>query len=571
LQWTTEIASFLVSVDFRNRLEGRLPHLLLLVAVAELCVYRLLVPGLRGGVNVEPPLWHWALTYTGLFLFYFASALAVGVVGHQLWQIFRGRDSHAWMLTWLVVPAGAAFLVLACISIVAAPSAGVTFLLEASVVVAILTVVAAQTTRKGDLGARIGLLFLALPLVIHFYVPFVEKFVREDILFTGISDQMESAGFWLVLFSALTMPYCFGARPFFLRAARLGPVAAGLAVGVSGALLVRTDYVKGLELAQNGFGIAVAPAAPSSLVALSLLALSAVAWTLASCLTVPSKHRRLIGVGIGLVVVGGYGFAWPLQYLVGLAGLLSISRGATRVQTEERAGLVASQLSVPPIKDEHWQSYIESLLEDLRDSESTETKQGSTVTIRGEAGQQRTHFVYHRDDIAVTVTVERVAGVVHGLDVRFASEGPDHDPNAEEQGAPQWTLHSFPPSPLGLVHPAPPECVGEEYRAQGSDFADHFLVCDAGGWTDALLDDKLRDRMVQEVHGWLACWADGTLRFQVYPARGAPLDSPIPISALSFQSGDESNASMLSLLDFLLQIAQRAAQHASDGESKDRA
>ncbi len=473
------------------------------------------------------------------------------------------------MLTWLVVPAGTVFLALACISIVAAPSAGVTFLLEASVVVAILTVVAAQLTRKGDVGARIGLLFLALPLLIHFYVPFLERFVREDIMFTGLSDQMESAGFWLVLFSALSMPYCFGARPFFLRAARIGPVAAGLAVGVCGALLVRTDYVKGLELAQNGFGISVAPAAPSSLVALSLLALSAVAWTLTSCLTVASKHRRLIGVGIGLVVVGGYGFAWPLQYLVGLAGLLAISRGATRVQTEERAGFVATRLSVPPIKDEHWQPYIDSLLEDLRDADASDSKQGSTVTIRGAAGQQRTHFVYHRDEIAVTVTVERVAGVIRGLDVRFASAGPDHDPDAEEQGAPEWTLHSFQESQMGIVHPAPPECRGEERSVDDAAFSDRFRVCDSGGWTGALLDDALRKRMVSDIHGWIACWADGTLRFQVYPARGAPLDSPIPISALSFQSGDESNDSMLSLLDLLLVLARRSIERASEDTAKD--
>ncbi len=551
-------------VEFRNRLEGRLPHLLLLVAVAELCVYRLLVPGLRSRVNVEPPLWHSLLTWVGLFLFYFASALAVGVVAHQLWQIVQRRDSHARVLTWMVVPTGALFLALACMSIVAAPSARVTFLLEGSVVLAILTIVVSQITRKGDLGARIGVFFLALPLVIHFYVPFLERFVREDVLFTGLSDQVESAGFWLVLLAALSMPYCFGARPFFLRAARVGPLAAGLAVGVTGSLLVRTNYVKGLELAQNGFGISVAPAAPSSLVALSLLALSAVAWTLTSCLTVESKHRRLIGVGIGLVVVGGYGFAWPLQYLVGFAGLLAISRGATRVQGEERSQLPLTGVTVPPIRDDHWQVYIESLLEDLRDSSAEDGKQGSTVTIRGDEGQQRTHFVYHRDPLVVTVTVERVAGVVHGMDVRIAPSGPEPDAGAETLGAPQWSLHSYQPSQLGLVHPLPPECTGKELVGSSPEFAKRFHICDSSAWTDSLLDDELSARVLQEVHGWIACWSDGTLRFQLYPGRGAPLNSPIPITSLSFQNGEASNESMLSLLDLLLDLAQRSLAYAGE-------
>jgi hypothetical protein len=429
-------------VEFRNRLEGRLPHLLLLVAASELVVYRLLVPGLRTRIDMEPPLWHSLLTYVGLFLFYFASALAVGVIAHQLWQIVRRRDDHAWVLTWLVAPAGVVFLMLACMSIVAAPSAGVTFLLEASVVLAILTIVVAQFTRKGDVGARFGLVLLALPLIVHFYGPLSVRYIGgEEAQWNGLTDQVENTGRWLVLLAALTMPYCFGARPFFLRAARLGPLLAGVTVGVCGALLIRNDYVKGMELAQNGLGISVGPAAPSSLVALSLLALSAVAWTLASCFTVASKSRRLVGVGIALVGVGGYGFAWPLQYLVGLAGLLSISRAATTVQTEERAEMTRQAvLSVPPISDEHWQTYIESLLEALREpsSDSSESRElGAAVTIRGEGGQQRTHFVYQREKLGVTVTVERVSGSINGIDVRCGSSESD----AELPGEPAWSLH----------------------------------------------------------------------------------------------------------------------------------
>ncbi len=464
----------------------------------------------------------------------------------------------------MVVPTGLVFLGLACVSIVAAPSAGVTFLLEGSVVLTILTIVAAQFTRQGDRGARIGVFFLALPLVVHFYVPFLQRFVIEDVLFTRLSDRVESVGFWLVLFSAITMPYCFGARPFFLRAARLGPLVAGMTVGLSGSLLVRTDYVKGVELAQNGLGISVPPAAPSSLVALSLLALSAVAWTITSCLTVESKHRRLIGVGIGLVVVGGYGFAWPLQYLVGLAGLLAISRGATRVQSEERAGLVLSKINLPPIRDEQWQPYIDSLLEDLGEDGKDGDGQGSTVTIRGEDGLQRTHLAIHRGEIAATLTVERVAGVISGIDVRCTTASPESDASADPQRA-QWTLHSYGASKVGIVHPAPPPCDGEEFFSKVGPFADRFRVWDSDSWSAALLDDEISERIVKDIHGWIACYDDGTLRFQVYPARGAPMDSPIPISALSFQSGDATNDAMLSLLDLLVELAGRSSAHAQEG------
>ena len=57
-----------------------LVYLLLLVAAAELAVNRLAVPTLLPRGNGAPPVWHEVLSYVGLFLLYFASTLAVGVL-----------------------------------------------------------------------------------------------------------------------------------------------------------------------------------------------------------------------------------------------------------------------------------------------------------------------------------------------------------------------------------------------------------------------------------------------------------------------------------------------------------
>jgi hypothetical protein len=100
-------------------------------------------------------------------------------------------------------------------------------------------------------------------------------------------------------------------------------------------------------------------------------------------------------------------------------------------------------------------------------------------------------------------------------------------------------------------------------------FGKCFQLRDVGSWTKALLDEETGGRMVEQVHGWIACWADGTLRFQVYPARAAPLDTPIPITALAFQRGEQKIDAMVSLLDLLVDLAQRAQTHAHKNDKQD--
>src|SRR5690606_30313279 len=128
----------------------------------------------------------------------------------------------------------------------------------------------------------------------------------------------------------------FAPRPFARAVARLVPLAAAVVVSVLGVIIVRQSYEAGMRLASHGLGVDIGPGAPAETLALYLLALSTIAWTLVACVTADAASRRDIGLGIGLVVLGGYGFAWPLQYLVSLVGLMSIGEAAARVAGEER-------------------------------------------------------------------------------------------------------------------------------------------------------------------------------------------------------------------------------------------
>ena len=443
---------------------------------------------------------------------------------------------------------GAGFLALASMSIVTPPSAHVTFLLEGAFVLVLFLVLIGQWLRRSDLGVALGLIFLALPLLVHFYAPFTVRYIDgEAALFNGLTDKIENAGRWLVLLAALSMPYFFGARPFLLRAARLPPLIAAMTVALMGAALIRHDYETGMELAQNGLGISAGPAAPGSHIALYLMALSAVAWTFVNCVTSPSEQRRNIGVGIALVIGGGYAFSWPLQYLAGLAGFLTIARAASVVRAEERSLLPAE---VPSNDDEVWQEFLKRVVDRLREMLGPQYSEPIKVlSVRGEGGQSRSYFVYEDQNIPVTVTMERNAGSVVGLDVRCGDDA--------AKGPPVWSLHCVAVAESGLLHPPPPKCGAQALSEKDlpAQLRDRCEVRDRAGWTKVLLAGDLSERLSTMMPGWLACWEQGTVRLQIYPGRGASLATPLPILDLATGRAVGSPDPLVELLGLLVDIA----------------
>ena len=66
-----------------------------------------------------------------------------------------------------------------------------------------------------------------------------------------------------------------------------------------------------------------------------------------------------LGIGIALVVLGGYGFRWPNHYLLPLLGVALISEAARRVREEELADIPFAS-GTPAIADPAWSAFIGS-------------------------------------------------------------------------------------------------------------------------------------------------------------------------------------------------------------------
>ncbi len=175
---------------------------------------------------------------------------------------------------------------------------------------------AAQLKPGGDAAAKVGLLLLAAPLLVHFYRDAGVRWVLGDeALVSGLPERIAASGQWSMVLAALLSPYCFAPRPFMDSAGRLAPLVIGAFVGVTGAFVMRQSAEVGVKIASEGLGVDLGSGPPASQIALYLIALGSITWTLVACFIAPSAARRRIGVGLGLVVAAGYAFDWPLQYL----------------------------------------------------------------------------------------------------------------------------------------------------------------------------------------------------------------------------------------------------------------
>jgi len=542
---------------------GALTVVLLAVIALELALNRLLVPVLRP-TDAAAGGWYEHVDRLALFIFYFASALAVAALARQLVGIgatVSRADRLARVTSGGLVATGTAFAVLGAIAIATPLTDGLTFAFQIAFTATLLFVLATQVERGGDTRTKIGIALVAIPLLVHAYGPLALRIVFDAHPSMGqnlpdgalhLPERLQAAGQWALVVAALVAPYCFAPRPLSTNALRPGPLIAAGAVAIVGAVIVRNHYEDGMRLAMRGFGIDLGPAAPGSLIALYLLALASITWTLVACWSAESAARRQIGIGLGLLATAGYTFSWPMMYLVPVAGLLAISSAARTVgQQEAAASSGGNAFRTPPIDDETWVQYIRSVVAALRGPHGDELST-SALTASGERDVKNTTVVTTRRGITITVRVSRAAGSIGAIDVQLGN-------SVDATAAPAWSLHARSERRMASgSHPAPPATNAPPVKTEDPAFDRRFRIRDRKAYTGLLLDDGLRARATALIDGWLAYWPGTCLYFRVVPGVGAPIDHPIPISELASR-GDGSPDRLLSLIELLCDLGLRVA------------
>lgn len=524
-------------------------HVLLLVALFEVAINRVAVPMLRPSSGA-PPWWHTYLDYVGLFLFYFAGTLAALLLAARCWQALRSDGDLRARVAWGLV---AITTLLAATPLVIDAPVALSLTLEVALAASLIAIVVASFGRARDLGIQVGLPIIAIPLLMHSADVIGARFVWPGNTFDGPGVVLAHVGVTALCLAALVTPYCFAPRPFARAVTRPGPVMAALAVAGAGALLARGWYPSLAKAALLAIGIELMPGQPDPRLALYLLAVATLAWTLASCAVAASAARRAVGTGLGLIVLGGYAFKWPHHYLLPLLGLVLIADAVRGVRDDELATMpIASE--TPPIADAAWSAYVTLVAQGLRRA----LGDVHSLTTRGEGGLTSSVIVGEVGGITIRVRIERIEGSVLALDVVLGRE-------IDELRGATLTAWAIPPRSLGVNPAGPP--AAPLFKTGDPQFDERFKTRGSALAFDKLFDDGLRARVVATIDGWIAYWDHESVRYRVYPGRGAPLDHPMPLSDLALGRASATAERLVAVVELLAELAARGVLPPLAGEA----
>lgn len=513
---------------------ARLPMVLLLAIAAtlELALNRIGVHLLKtqGG---RPGAVFRIIDTAGLYSFYLTGVLALFVFTWAVVVLIRDRAllRPADRIVFTVL--SALFMPLAATGLLFDLPRQVAPHLNTGFGLMVLALLVAFLRRPATLRPRLGMIYLAAPILLHVYWLACQQieWVAPTGAYSEVPSQLFVAAEHMVVVGAFAAFFFFAPFPRFSTMVRPLPLIISVLVTAGVALAAQFSYLETAQAAYYGLGLNLPP--PSARGVMHLAALFLFVITVVS-LSRGLPHQRGIGLGLYLLGISGFHLQLPYQFLLTLVGLMQIARGAIAERMVIEAETVKPAAS--PSK-EQWGAYFTRLGGLLARPEP-----GETVTLHNE-GQQIAYVRGAREGTRFTVRAQHNRGGVRRLEVLLGA--PPRHP------AP-LTLTRRKDSRGGKV--AGPSA-GSRLRL-GDELEGPFSATDTDGMAEGLFDGaELAEGLLRLVHGWIGVWPREGLHYITHP----PADGyPLPAAEVAFSPEDASTEELEELLELLQRLARRA-------------
>jgi hypothetical protein len=446
-----------------------------------------------------PPLLGHIIDVGGRFLFFFSSALAVMLAAGGF-----GRFALASSL----VPRGARlataapavlFILLALVGIFVRLRGALVIYMQGSFTALVTLVALAAALGHVSRRRRIGLALLVLPLGLRFAGIFLEA--------GGNTEAGRTAGLYgqlAMVAGGLALPACFGTLQRGRRGWIAGPLAAGVLVVATGALMADRETVARLA----AYAIGLEWPFERLMEALFALSLAAWVWVVVGRMAVPGPSR-LLGLGLGLIGLAGYQLHRPGYLAASLTGFLCLAMAG---EEERHAGAAPAA----------WRPALRKMAETLGLQEVAEAV--GVMRVRGERGGYE-----------VEIRIAQRGGELPLLEIVCG-----HAPVQE-------------PAPLSLTRQGTDrlgKAGGELIETGDLVFDAAFRIRDARLLTgpDRILTDESRQDLVELVEGWLGVWPGQGICYRVRESH---------LSARLVAGESEALVRLAALVDLLVELPGR--------------
>ncbi len=507
----------------------RIPLTLILAfsAVCELLLNRVALRLVAQG-GLEPALIR-AVDLGGLFFFNLTGLLALGVFTWSTLVVIR--DSKLFRLGPRALVAGlsALFLPMAAAGLFIGLPQAYAIHLNSSFILLSMALAMGLLTRDAPIRAKLGVIYLVVPLVLHGYFELTRKV--PSLAPTGdlaeLPTRIYQASENLAVLGALAMFLFFSPLPRRQNLTSPVPLGLGLLSASALGLLMYMFPARVSQLVHLGLGFNLPHPSPAAFLHLAALFFFVVTVTSLALRRGPSREMAL---GLLLIATSGFYLLLPYQLLLTLVGLLTIIRAAMAMRPGDQTSGAAAGPAAGSCSDDQWRDFMDYLAE----QSAQDGGEAEAVVVNTEEHQ-----------------ISQVRGVRGGLPfvLRFLRGGGELEHMELSMGEPIRGR-----APATLVRRGGSRGGRIWRRASGRKVSTGDAALDrmviardrTGELATLLAPQEVQKLLGSHLHGWLDLWPGEGLR---YATRPGPDAWPVPMPEIAFDPEGADVSDLLGLLD----------------------